>query len=69
MKICVSIVLALLMFQMIGQDKYQVRKTFGVSISVLLQDEDHDHYMHKIGFIHRMGFTVFVLQDEFMLKH
>ena len=65
MKIVIVPFLILFSLTLFGQEKTDVRKTFGVSMSVFPQNESRDFYQKKIGFIHRRCFKGFVLQSEF----
>ena len=69
MKIAIVSLLILFSFPIFGQEKAEVRKTFGVNISVFPQNEKRDYYQQKIGFVHRRCFKGFVLQSEFNLMN
>lgn len=69
MKICFATLLMCLTFCAFGQEKEPVRKTFGFSMSILLNENAGDYYLRKYGFIHRRCFKGFVLQTEFNRMH
>lgn len=64
MKVTVAVLLCFIVSINFGQEK-EIRKTFGVNVSLTSLDAGGEFYHRKIGFMHRRCFKGFVLQTEF----